>query len=120
MDEEKPPDEIGSTRDTNFGENTEFGRVWPGTEEVPTKPSWAQIISGQVADDEVKKFEEAFELMVQGEGAIAKINGSDYVLRERYLKDLSRIVKGNDEGKAKMEIIKTEKNEKIIQNLLSN
>ena len=105
MDAEKPPDELDPTRDPNTDGNNELGNVWPGVEEVPRKPSWAQIISGQVADDEVRKFEETFELMVPGEGAIAKINGSDYVMRERYLKNLSKIVKGNDEGKAKMEIL---------------
>ena len=44
-----------------------------------------------MADDEVKKFEEEFELMVPGEGAVAKIGGSDYVMRKTYLKDLTEI-----------------------------
>ena len=97
---EKPPDEKMS----NFDTRNSFREDWPGADEAPMKPSWAQILGGQVAD-EVKKFEEAFELMVPGEGAVAKISGSDYVMREKYLKDLSRIVKGNDEGKAKMEVL---------------
>ena len=93
---EKPPDEKMSNFDT---------RKWPGGDEALMKPSWAQIIGGQVADDEVKKFEEVFKLMVPGEGAVAKISGSDYVMRRRYLNDLSEIVKGNDEGKARMKVL---------------
>ena len=70
---------------------------WPGTDEVPSKPSWAQILGGQVADDEVKRFEDEFELMVLGEGAVAKMTGSDYVLKEKYLEHLARIIKENEE-----------------------
>ena len=100
---EKPPDERMSNFDTKQG--MENKNKWPGTDEVPQNPSWAQIISGQVADDEVKRFEEVFRLMVPGEGAVAKINGSDFVMRKKYLKDLTEIVKGNDEGKAKMKVL---------------
>ena len=58
-----------------------------------------------MADDEVKRFEDEFKLMVPGEGALAKISGSDFVMRKKYLKDLTEIVKGNDEGKAKMKVL---------------
>ena len=61
---EKPPDEKMSKFDTKVINE------WPGTKEVPNEPSWAQIIGGQVADDEVKRFEKEFDLMVPGEGAI--------------------------------------------------
>ena len=105
---EKPPDEKMSNFDTKKWPDTEdptIKGIWPGTEEVPVRPSWAQILGGQVADDEVKKFEKEFKLMVPGEGAVAKINGSDYVMRKKYLKDLTEIVKENDEGKAKMKVL---------------
>ena len=61
----------------NFDTRNSYKEDWPGAEEAPLKPSWAQILGGQVADDEVKKFEEEFKLMVPGEGAVAKICGSD-------------------------------------------
>ena len=76
--------------------------TWPGTEEVPKQPSWAQIIGGQVSDNEVTRFENEFRLMVPGEGAVAKMTGNDYIIRENYLKDLADIVKENDEEKATM------------------
>ena len=78
---EKPPDEKMSNFDTK-------------------NPSWAQILGGQVSDNEVKNFEKDFRLMVPGEGAVAKITGSDYVIRENYLKELAEMVRCNDEEKA--------------------
>ena len=65
----------------------------------------AQILGGQVADDEVKRFEDELELMVLGEGAVAKMMGSDYVLKEEYLEHLARIIKENEEDKATMKIL---------------
>ena len=93
---EKPPDEKMPNFDT---------RKWPGTDEVPSEPSWAEILGGQVVDDEVKRFEKEFELMVPGEGAVAKMTGSDYVLKEKYLEHLAKIIKENDEEKATMKIL---------------
>ena len=97
---EKPPDEKMS----NFGERLNE-KKWPGAEEVPEKPSWAQILGGQVSDNEVMWFEKEFSLMVPGEGAVAKMTGNDYVIREKYLKDLTEIIKENDEEKAKMGVL---------------
>ena len=45
-------------------------------------------------------FEKDFRLMVPGEGAVAKITGSDYIMRENYLKELTEMVRCNDEEKA--------------------
>ena len=96
IDGEKPPDEKMSNFDT---------KKWPGTEEVPKGPSWVQILGGQVSDNEVLSFEKDFKLMVPGEGAVAKMTGNDYVIRENYLKDLAEIVKENDEGKATLGVL---------------
>ena len=119
MDGEKPPDEKMAIFDTKKWPDKETNdgggkkppddpantNEWPGTEEVPSEPSWAQIIGGQVADDEVRRFEKEFELMVPGEGAVAKMTGSDYVLREKYLEDLAKIIKENEEEKATMRVL---------------
>ena len=67
-----------------------IGNEWPCTDEVLNTPSWSQILDGQVANDEVKRFEEELELMVPGEGALAKMTGSVYVMREKYLEDLAK------------------------------
>ena len=81
-------DQGGTNPDGSFGggtkpqEEQKTKGVWPSTEEVLKTPSWAQILGGQVSDNEVKMFEKDFRLMVPGEGAVAKITGSDYVMRE--------------------------------------
>ena len=113
---EKPPDEKMSNFSPIFDTKSNKKKCdekmsnfdtskWPGTDEVPQNPSWAQILGGQVEDDEVKRFEEEFELMVPGEGAVAKMTGSDYVLKEKYLEQLARIIKENEEDKATMKIL---------------
>ena len=95
---EKPPDGKMSNFDTNE-------KKWPGTEEVPQRPSWAQILGGQVSDNEVLNFEREFELMVPGEGAVAKMTGNDYVIRENYHKDLAGMVNENDEEKVMIGVL---------------
>ena len=80
---EKPPDgklsifdtKLVSNNDTELGIETDNEKKWRGTDEVPQNPSWAQIIGGQVADDEVRRFEESFRLMVPGDKVdINKLN----------------------------------------------
>ena len=84
-----PPETFG-------GDDPKSQNEWPGTEDVLSRPSWAQILGAQVADEEVKRFEEELVLKVPGEGAKAKITGSDCIMKERYLNELTEMVKCNN------------------------
>ena len=83
------------------------------------KMSWAQIINGQVTSREVEDFGKDFKLMIPGEGSLARAEGTDFLPRKEYLKDLYELVKCNEESQPKMKILHfkvvevDEENEKI-------
>ena len=52
---------------------------------------------------QILQYESSF--MVPGEGAVANMTGNDYVIRENYLRDLTEIVKENDEEKATLGVL---------------